>query len=871
MTKRYTLPNGLTVVVDPQHRAPVVAIQVWVKVGSADETPDEIGLAHLHEHMLFKGTAKRGIGEIARSIEASGGEINAWTSFDQTVYHVVIASRHLRDGLDVLSDAVRSSRFDENELSSEIEVVCEEIKRSLDMPSRRASAALFAHAFRVHPYGRPVIGYAENVRSHTRARVISFYQKHYCPSNMVLSVVGDFDEDQLEALVHEYFGGDFGQRDRNQPTRPVEPAFSGCRVSLTQSEIKEAYLHLAFQIPGVEHPATAALDVLAMLVGQGDSSRLSIEVKRKRSLAKDVSTWAWTPREPGLFAASIVCSADQAKAAFAQTLAVLAAVKAAPVPIDELETVKSLIEAEAVYQRETMQGLARKLGYYEAVGGGLEREAKYYESIAAVTAAQLQAVAQEYLTFERLVVSGLLPPESDLTEAAIAEMVSQVAKTTAIPLPPQHLPNTHQTARRPQSKSTRRSLVSHQLANGVTVVVQEEHSVPIVAFRAAFAGGLRFETTMNNGLTSLLARTMTRGTTSIDAEQISHLVDRLAGSMSAMAGRSSMTLRGDFLSKYFKDGSELFADVLLHPAFSDGEFKREKMLQLHDIAARDDRPSSVVFDLFAKTLYATHPYRLSSLGEKQSVSNIQAADLHDYHGRFLNPADMTLAVVGDVETDEVLAYAEKYFSAKSEPSTSVAAIAAEPPWNGARRAERHLAKAQCHLVYGFPGAKVSDSWRRALEVMQTLLSGQSGRLFLELRDKRSMAYSVSAMVVEGVDPGYFGVYMATSPEKVNNAVDGIRNELLKLTEISVSDGELLRAKQHLIGTHEIGLQRNSARAATMALDTCYGLGADRFMRYAEEISAVTPDSIVEVARRVINFDRSVLAVVGPSIDVATTA
>ena len=181
MTTRYRLTNGLTVVLEQQRQAPVVAFQVWVKVGSADETPEEVGLAHLHEHMLFKGTGRRGLGEIARSIEAHGGEINAWTSFDQTVYHVVMASRHAWQGLDVLADAVRNSSFDAGELSREIEVVCEEIKRSLDVPSRRASKALFGEAFKTHPYGRPVIGFEANVRSHTRERVLSFYGKHYQP------------------------------------------------------------------------------------------------------------------------------------------------------------------------------------------------------------------------------------------------------------------------------------------------------------------------------------------------------------------------------------------------------------------------------------------------------------------------------------------------------------------------------------------------------------------------------------------------------------------------------------------------------------------------------------------------------------------
>ncbi|MBL8954557.1 MAG: insulinase family protein, partial [Myxococcaceae bacterium] len=187
----------------------------------------------------------------------------------------------------------------------------------------------------------------------------------------------------------------------------------------------------------------------------------------------------------------------------------------------------------------------------------------------------------------------------------------------------------------------------------------------------------------------------------------------------------------------------------------------------------------------------------------------------------------------------------------------------EPEWKGAREKKTTLQKAQTHLVLGFPGARVTDVWRRPLDVLSTVLSGQSGRLFLELRDKLSLAYSVSSMSVEGIDPGYFAVYIGTSPEKVDTALAGMKRELQRLRDERVSDAELARAKEHLIGVHEIGLQRNGARAATMALDALYGLGAEAYLKYAEEIAAVDAKAIQDVARRVLDFERSALSVVGP--------
>ncbi len=863
MTARYRLPNGLTVVFEAQRHAPVVAFQVWVKVGSADEGPEEVGLAHLHEHMLFKGTGKRGLGEIARSIEAHGGEINAWTSFDQTVYHVVMASRHARQGLDVLADAVRNSSFDEGELTREIEVVCEEIKRSLDMPSRRASKALFGETFRTHPYGRPVIGFEAEVRAHTRARVLAFYGKHYQPSNIVLSAVGDFDEATLRSQVDELFGGEWARAPRPAFARPPEPDFRDVRVALVKDEVKDAHLHLAFQIPGVEHPDTAALDVLAMLLGQGDASRLALEVRRKRSLARDVNSWAWTPRERGLFATSLTTTAATLREAFEETVRVMASVTRVEAESDEVETIKALIEAEAVYQRETVQGLARKLGYYESMAGGLEREASYYEAVSQVTAPQLREVADRYFTFDRAVVTGLLPHEATLTEAQVREVLTSVAAHRPATLPARALAAATPMRLSGNLKRARPGLTVQKLENGATLIVREERSVPLLAMRASFHGGVRYETPEESGLTTLLARTITRGTQTLGAEAFSHLVDSMAGSLSAIAGRNSMSLRAEFLSKHFERAFELFSDSLQNPAFSDEEFERERAQQLQDIASRDDRPSSLAFELFAKTLWLAHPYRMSTLGEKNSVEQLSPASLRTYHSRWMDPTQLTLAVVGDVDTERVLERVRAAFGGSRGGAAPAPSVAPEPAWSGPRASRRTLQKAQTHLVLGFPGARMTDPWRRGLEVMQTLLSGQSGRLFMELRDKRSMAYSVSAMLMEGIDPGSFSVYMGTSPEKVEAALAGIRAELSKLCEDLITDAELSRAKEHLIGTQGIGLQRNGARAGVMALDACYGLGAEAFLRYPEEIAAVTAEDIRSAAQRVIDFKREALAVVGP--------
>jgi zinc protease len=685
---------------------------------------------------------------------------------------------------------------------------------------------------------------------------------------MVLAVAGDLTEKQLRAWAQESFGGDWGRPAFAGPVpRAVEPAAQARRVFLREDEVKEAYLHVSFPAVAVDHPDTPALDVLAMIAGQGEASRLNLDIKRKRQLVNDIYAYAYTPKDPGLVSLSLTLPAEKLSEALRESMRVLLGMRHVPVEEDELATVKGLMESEAIYQRETVQGLSRKLGFYEAGAGGIEAEARYYERVAQVTTEQLMQVAQKYLRPEHAIVTALLPKGTAFTEAHANEALDAAMRGTPHAAPKRKLAPAAPAAMRITSGLSRAGdgeLIVEKLSSGATVVVRPEHAVPLFAMRATFLGGLRYETPANNGISTLVARLMTRGTATHDAEQISHLVDELAGSLSAQTGRNSVSLRGEFLSKHFQRAFHLFAECMNHPLFPAGELERERDLLLQDILTREDKPAGVAFELFHKTLYPTHPYRMPTSGEAESVRSLTSAVLADYHAKHLDPSQMTLSVVGDVKLDEVMAFAEQHFGKTRGKAAAPPAIPEEPPLPGPASAQKVLQRAQSHLVLGFRGARVTDPWRRGLEVLSSILSGQGGRLFIELRDKRSMAYSVSSYAVEGIDPGYFAVYIGTSPEKVDAALEGIRAELRKVCDAPVGADELARAKEHLIGTHEIGLQRNGARAAVLALDHCYGLGSRGFFDYAKEIAQVTAEHVQAAARQVVDFERSALSQVGPA-------
>jgi len=347
---RHALPNGLTLLVEENHAAPVVAIQVWVRVGSADERSDEAGLAHLHEHMLFKGTARRGPGQIARSVEACGGEINAWTSFDQTVYHVVVASRFFAEGMDVLADAVTSAAFDPEELQREIEVVCEEIKRSQDSPTRKLSRELFASAFSRHPYGKPVIGTEASVRSFTREGILRFYRRWYRPENAVVVVVGDVREPEAVELAGRLFQWPAAPFEP-APPRPAEPHREQALARVRNEPLKEGYLSISWPAPPLVHEDVAALDALAIVLGHGEASRLHRSMKRDRLLCTEVQASCYTPVDPGLTIVGLTLQSATTREAVREALLQTYRLRDEEVSAEELSVACRLLESDAVYQR----------------------------------------------------------------------------------------------------------------------------------------------------------------------------------------------------------------------------------------------------------------------------------------------------------------------------------------------------------------------------------------------------------------------------------------------------------------------------------------------------------------------------------------
>jgi zinc protease len=406
-------------------------------------------------------------------------------------------------------------------------------------------------------------------------------------------------------------------------------------------------------------------------------------------------------------------------------------------------------------------------------------------------------------------------------------------------------------------------LHSYQLANGAALHVLPRREVPVVAARAAFAGGLLAEDASSSGLSSFLSCMWLRGTRGRSAADYARVSESLAAEIDGFSGRSSLGMTLEAPSEKLNPALDLFAEALLEPAFDNEEFERERRETLAAIERREDRLAQRAFLLFAETHFRTHPYRQPVLGTAESVPSFDRDKVMAHHQRLIRGRNLALAVVGDVDPDAVARQVSARLAELDGGEFEPPSPAPEEAPREIRSAELRKDRAQVHLVIGFRGLSVADPDRFTLDLISQLLAGQGGRLFLELRDRRGLAYAVSAVNVEGVAPGFFGVYIATAPEKLDQARSGLLEELTRVVDSPPGAADLERAQRYLTGNFAIDQQRNAVHAARVSLDALYGLGPEASRAYPDQISAVTPKDILRVARRIIDLNTYTQATIRP--------
>jgi len=833
----YVLPNGLTLLVVEDHSAPVVSVQAWCAAGSITEGPQlGCGQSHILEHMLFKGTARRGNSEIAQTVQNAGGYINAYTSFDRTVFHINLPSRNWQTALDVLSDAVFHSTLPEAEFAKEQEVIRHEFAMGEDDPDREISRLLFATAYAVHPYKYPVIGYHNLYDKLTRQSALDYYHKFYVPNNLTFVLAGDVSAPEVKSELQR-LTADIPRQNLETPYIPAEPPQLGRREAEETFPTDATRMMLAWHIPGITSDDLYALDVLSVLAGDGASARFHRELVERQKLLRGVDVGCYAPAQSGLWIVSTLFNpgGDVSPAKVeTEVMRLLHEFQTAPVSAEELGKARRKALASRAGELKTAAGLAASLGNSWFAARDLHFSETYLQRVQQITAEDLQRVARKYFTEQNLTCVRLLP--------ASAKPVAAVTTVATARQPVELIP----------------------FNSGLHLVFQQSDRTPLVTVRATVRGGLLAEAANQAGIGNLAGRLLGKGTATRSAEQLAAQIEDLGGSFSTESGNNTFSIAIEVLEPDVDKAVELLADMLLHSTFSETELEKERSKQLADIRLESDEPLSVARNAMRHALYEDHPYGRNPLGTPETLSKLQRQDLLAFHQRLLRRDAVVFSAGGKTDRSRLLQSFEHWFPASafsSEPSPASPDVTFHG--NG-QTVEVPTPKEQAIVEIGYPSIPIDSPDRAALDLANEALSDLASRLFIRIREKQSLAYFVGTSQMPALKPGYFLYYAGTGPENANKVRSELLDEIANMVKNGLTPREISRARAKLLGKRLLQDQSASVVAYKAALNVLYGLGLDQEDKLNQRISALSDAEINDTLRRYFAAKNYVCVIVKPA-------
>jgi zinc protease len=834
--ERTVLPNGLTLILKRDPSAALASVQVWVKTGSVHEAGYlGAGLSHYVEHMLFKGTTRRAGRDISATVQAHGGYINAYTTFDRTVYYIDLPSEHTAVAIDLLADAVLHSTLPADEAAKEKDVILREIAMTKDDPDNRLWDALFSTAFREHPYRQPIIGHRDVFSTITREDLNSYYQSRYVPNNLVVVIVGDIDLAATRAEVERQFGT--APRVRLAPVLvPDEPAQLAPRQEQRFEEVEITRGVLAWPIPGLAHDDAPVLDLLAMVLGNGDSSILWQEIREKAGLVHTIDASAWNPGTTGLFCISFTCDGPKraaAEAAIHRSLARCAARGFTPAQLKK--AMRQLVVSE-INSRKTMSGQASRLGVAEVVVGDLDHSRTFFAHLNSVTPLAVKQALKQYLAPERLTAVSLNPAAgAPAARAAVSAGVAE-ADFTELKLP-----------------------------NGARLLLQPDHRLPNLHLRLLLEGGPLYETPGQRGATALLATMLTKDTRRRSAAQVAKFIEEIGGSFYPFSGNNSLGIAAEVLPPDADRAVAVLAEALLTPAFKPATFALERDAQVAALQQDEDDVVTVARKHLRERFFGAHPLALDAHGDQAGVKALTPGSLSALHRRLCVGSNVVLAVAGDFDP-RVLAPKLKAFLARvprGRPLVRSAAPAGFKLPATAGDFVEQLPREQAVVLQAFPGPRVHGEDFYVSEVADELFSGMASRLFERVREEKGLAYFVRSGRVIGLDLGMFYFLAGTQPGREGEVLAEIDSEIARVQFGGVEPAELARCHTRLKAARRQALQTNSARAMQAGLNALQGQPINDWRNYDARIEAVTIADLAEFASRRFTRDQRTQLVVRP--------
>jgi zinc protease len=868
------LDNGLTLVLRELHRVPVVSCWVWYRVGSRNELPGLTGISHWVEHMLFKGTPRFPPGRIFREVNRWGGTLNGFTWIDYTAYFETLPNTALRLVLAIEADRMQHAVFDPSEVERERTVILSEREGNENQPAYFLREEVLAAAFRVHPYGQPVIGHRDDLLAITREELHQHYRSFYAPNNATLVLVGDFDSEETLRTVEQLFG-EIPPGSEPPPVRAREPRQWGERRVTVRRPAPVPALLMAWHAPPADSPDVPALIVLDTVLsgakpvgfggsGMGRSSRLYRALVASGLCSGVTSSFSLTI-DPYLFTVSATLTPttdpSQVEAVIEQELA---RVRGEPVSAEDLARALRQLRAQFAHAHEQVTPLGYLLGLLRTVSPERHPET-LLEELASVTADELLRVANIYLVPEQRTTGWLYPTEP--SPASILQ-ANELAAQPQFLLQPEAEPVT----------SPRVSIAFEQtrLPNGLTLLGHHDPSSQVVALALRLPAGAARDSD-RPGTAYLTGQMLPHGTAHRSFDALNEEFDALGAALSVGVGRDAVDITMSCLRDDVSRVVHLLAEVVLQPTFPDDELERVRAQAITALRhALSSTRAQADYTLRSMVYSAGHPYHHRILGSEARLREMSRAELVAFHRRYYRPERASLAVAGGMPVEDVWRLVEAAF-ASWEPGTEPDLVVppVEPPRGQVRRQETLPGKSQADIAIGLPTVPRHHPDYEALRLANIVLGrlGMMGRLGTTLREQLGLAYYASSTLEAGLGPGLWIAAAGVNPVNIERAIAQILAEVNRLREEPVDPSELSDTRTYLLGSLPLGLESSHA-IASLALDLeFYGLGLDYLERLPQLIGTIQAEQIKEVAMRYLDPERMAIVVAGPEAPAAeaTTA
>jgi zinc protease len=841
--RREVLSNGLTLLAQRDPTAPAVAVVSHVRAGFFDEPDAQVGVSHVLEHMLFKGTPTRGVGAIAQETKAAGGYLNASTSYDHTTYYTVLPATSLPVALDLQSDALRRSLIDPEELRRELRVIIEEAKRKLDQPGAVAAETLHALLFDRHRIRRWRIGTESHLAAMTHQEIVAYYRSRYVPGRTIVAMAGDLDPEAAIGMARDLFGGWPAAEPGLDPS-PAEPPRREVRTRILRGDLHHSHLVVGWRAVPSLHPDAAALDLAAAVLGLGRAGWLYRQL-RAPGIVTSVGAWHFSPTEVGVFSIGAELDRGRLDAALTGIAGCVARLRETGPDQADIARVRTQLRARWARGMESTEGRASALASAEAQGG-IELLDLEYDRLMAVEAAEVRRVAREWLDPEAIACCVYLPTEApdQLEPGSLRDRFLAPAPAIA----GSRIPPVPVTPAPVAARGTTSSGVLHIALPGADLLIGRKLGVPLVSL-GVYRRRSVAEARSTAGLGALAVRSAVRGTATLDAAELALAFEACGGTLAPLIAADWFGFATTVLSQHGAAAAALLEEVLIRPRLDGGEIGLERATLAEEAIHAADDMVRYPMQLALAAGFGPEGYGLPAHGLPDTVPQLSEGMVRAWHACEMASGRTTIVAVGELDPERLADQLAGTFG--GGPERPPIAQTPRSIWQGGapghREAVVERTRKQSALAVMYPGPGRRAPERHAAEVWAAIASGLGGRLFTALRDRRSLAYTVMASSWQRAGAGALLLYLATSPDREAEARSALLDELERFREEPAEREELARAVNYLAGQAQVGRQTASAVAGEIAEAWLLGDGLAEVEDPAAAYRSVTAAQVLELA------------------------